>query len=130
MASDPAFAATVKTASGLVPATLDTVMTAPTNVTTIVTAGSSGSKIEQIRCQGIATTVAGIVNIFLYDGATYHLFDQFLVTAVTSSATAVAYQATNTYSNLWIPTGWSLRVTNTIAGNQAIIKVTVTYGDF
>ena len=131
MATTPAFAATTITWSGLVPATLDTSLTAPTNVTTLGTAGASGSQINEIVCQGVGTTVAGVVNIFLYDGSTYHLYDQFLVTAVTSSTTAVAWRATRQYANLWLPSNsWSLRCTVTTSGNQSMVKVTATGGSF
>jgi hypothetical protein len=129
MASTPAFASTPVCWSGLVPATLDTSLTAPTNVTTLGTAGANGTQVNEIVCQGVGTTVAGVVNIFLYDGSTYHLFDQFLVLAITSSTTATAWRASRTYQNLWLPSNsWSLRCTNTIAGNQSMVKVTATGG--
>ena len=130
MATNPAFAATVNTGSGLVNATLDTSLTAPTNITTIFTAGASGSKIEEITMVGVGTTVAGVVNIFRYDGATYHLIDQVLVSAVTSSTTAIAFYNTKKYINLFLKNGDTLRVTNTIAGNQSLIKVTAFGEDF
>jgi hypothetical protein len=130
MAADPAFASTPAIGSGLLPATLDTSLTAPTTVTTIVTAAANGTKIEELVFQGVGTTVAGVINIFLYDGTTYHLYDQVLVTAVTSSTTAVAFRTNRTYTNLVLKTGWSLRVTGTIAGNQSMVKVTAHGGDF
>lgn len=130
MASAPAFAATPNVGSGLVPATLDTSLTAPTNVTTILTAGASGSKIQEIILQGVGTTVASVVNIFRYDGATYHLIDQVLVAAVTSSTILVAYRASRVYDNLVLKSGDTLRVTNTVSGNQSMIKVTALGGDF
>lgn len=130
MADKPAFAATPNNGSGLVPATLDTSLTAPTNVTTIWTAGSSGGKVNEIVCQGVATTVAGVVNIFRHDGSTYHLVDQFLVPVVTSSTTALAYRANRTYDNWSWVASETLRVTVTVAGLQSGIKVTVFGGNF
>ena len=130
MATAPAFASTVNLGSGLVSATLDTSLTAPTNVTTIVTGVAAGTKIEELVFQGVGTTVASVVNVFLYDGSTYHLYDQALITAVTSSTTAVAFRNTRQYTNLLLKDNtWSLRVTNTVAGNQSMIKVTATGGD-
>lgn len=130
MAANPSFAATVNTGSGLVPATLDTSLTAPTNTTTILTAGASGTKIEEITCVGVGTTVASNINVFRYDGATYHLIDQYNVAAVSSSTTAPAYYNTKRYPNLLLKSGDTLRVTNTVAGNQALIKVTAFGGDY
>jgi len=131
MASSPAFSSTVIVGSGLVPATLDTSLTAPTNVTTIVTGGASGTKIEELVFQGVGTTVASVVNVFLYDGSTYHLYDQVLISAVTSSTTAVAFRTNRQYANLFLKdNNWSLKVSNTVAGNQSMIKVTASGGSF
>lgn len=131
MAATPSFAATPKVGAGLVHATLDTSLTAPTNVTTIITGGSSGTKVEELIFQGVGTTVASVVNVFLYDATTYHLVDQVLVTAITSSTTAVAFRARRQYQNLLLPsTSHSIRVTNTVAGNQSMIKVSALGADF
>lgn len=124
MASTPSFAATPILGAGLIPATLDTSLTAPTNTTSLFTAGSSGTKVEEIVFQGVGTTAAGVVNVFAYDGSTYHLIDQVLVSAVTSNTTSVAFRAVRQYTNLVLPSSsWSLRVTGTVSTNQSMIKV-------
>ena len=83
---------------------------------------------HEIVAQGVGTTVAAVLNIFLHDGSTYHLVDQILVSAVTSSTTAVAFRARRQYENLFIPDNWSLRVSQTVSGNQSMIKVTAFGG--
>lgn len=131
MAASPSFAATPVTWAGLVPATADTSLTAPTNVTTLGTGGASGTKIDSISCQAVGSTAAGVVNVFLHDGTTYHLFDQFLVPAVTSSTTARAWRQSRSYPDLVLPSSsWSLRATNTVSSNQSMIKVVAVGGDF
>lgn len=130
MANAPAFASVVNVGSGLVPATADTSRTAPTNATTILTAGSLGSKIEEIVFQGVGTTVAGIVCVFRYDGSTYHLIDEVAITAVTPSTTVAAFRTTRQYANLLLKSGDTLRVTTQIAGNQSLVKVTASGADF
>jgi hypothetical protein len=131
MGATPQFASTPIAWAGLVPATADASLTAPTNVTTLGTAGASGSKVDEITCQAVATTVDGVVNVFLFDGSTYHLYDQFLVPAVTSSTTAKAWRSSRLYTNLVLPSSsWSLRVTVTVAGLQSLIKVTAIGGSF
>lgn len=100
-------------------------------MTTLGTAGTNGTKIEEIVVQGVATTTACMVNIFLYDGSTYHLYDQFTITAVTSSTTAAAIRLSKTYTNLMLPSNsWSLRCTVTVAGDQSLLKVVATGGSF
>jgi hypothetical protein len=118
MATAPAFAATPKLGS-IAAAGFDTSLTAPSTTATVLTAGASGTKIEEIVVQGTGTTVAGILNIFAYDGSTYHLIDQVLISATTSSTTAVAFRALRQYTNLVLPANtWTLRITHTVTGND------------
>lgn len=126
----PAFTATPNVGLGLVPGTLDTSLTAPTNVTTVFTAGASGSKVDQVTLTGVGTTVAGVVNLFILRSAVYYLVDQFLITALTSSTTAIAFTATHTYENFLLANGDVLKVTNTVSGNQSLIQVACYGGDF
>jgi hypothetical protein len=114
--------------------TADTSLTAPTTVGTIVTAGASGTRIDYIDIQGVATTAAGLINLFVYDGTTYVLWQQVPVQVVTSSTTVPAFVATlssNSNANimpLTLPTGYSLRATTSIT--QTGIRVTAYGGDF
>jgi hypothetical protein len=127
MAASPAYAATPVIWAGLIPAAADVSFTAPTNFTTLGSAGASGTKIVQIDVEPVATTVAGLVNIFAYDGTTYHLMESVVISAATVSTTAAPVKQTFVYDNLVLPNGWSLRVTGTIAGNVSLVKV-VAYG--
>lgn len=127
MATAPAYAATPVIWAGIIPGTLDTSFTAPTNQTTLGSAGASGTKIVQVDIEPLATTVAGLVNIFAHDGTTYHLVESVTVSAATVSTTVAPVKQTYTYENLVLPTGWSLRVTGTIAGNVSLVKV-IAYG--
>lgn len=117
MSSTPAFASTPNVGSASLGG-FDTSLTAPSTVSTILTAGSSGAKIDEIVVQGTGTTVAGVVNIFVHDGSSYSLVDQFLITAVTSSTTAVAFRNTRQYANLILENGWTLRASHTTTGND------------
>ena len=124
MATAPAYAATPNVGSGLVPATADTSRTGPTNTTTVFTGGASGSRVEEITLVGVGTTVLGVVCLFRYDGATYHLIDEFVVTVATPSTTVAAFRTSRQYANLLLKNGDTLRVTTQIAGNQSDRKST------
>jgi hypothetical protein len=82
----------------------------------------------------VATTVAGLINLFVYDGTNYVLWNQVPVIAITSSTTAPAFSAllsSNNNSNimpLTLPTGYSLRAATSVA--QTGIRVTAYGGDF
>lgn len=119
MAVDPIFATTPNIDSGQVSATADTSLTATTTYTTIFTAGSSGSKIEEIVFQGVGTTLAGVVRLFIYNGSTVRLLWEEAVTVVTSSTTAATYRTARQFDNLVLEAGWTIRMTSAVA-NQLI----------
>lgn len=133
MATSAQYAATPRIGSATL-TTADTSLTAPTTVGTVLTAGASGTRIDYIDIQGVATTSAGLINLFIYDGANYILWSQVPVIAVTSSTTTPAFQATmssNVNANLMpliLPTGYSLRATTSVS--QTGVRVTAQGGDF
>jgi hypothetical protein len=128
MAADPIFATTPNIDSGQVSATADTSLTATTTYTTVFTAGASGSKIEEIVFQGVGSTLAGVVRIFIYNGSTVRLLWEEAVTVVSSSTTAATYRTSRQFDNLVLEAGWTLRVTSAVA-NQ-LIAVHVFGADF
>jgi len=133
MSTSAQYASTPKVGSANL-TTADTSLTAPTTVGTILTAGASGTRIDYIEVQGVATTVAGLVNLFIFDGTTYFLWQQVPVIAITSSTTVPAFAAnlsSNSNSNvmpLTLPTGYSLRATTSVA--QTGVRVIAYGGDF
>lgn len=134
--TQPIFASTPKTWAGTAPATLDTSLTAPANITTLVTAGANGTKIEQITINYVASTTAScVINIFNYDGSTYHLFDSFIMNSGTVATNNMpnptfANNGIRYYKNWVIQTGWSVRFSVTVATGQSAFKVTAQGGDF
>lgn len=134
MAAAPAFASTVLLGAARLGA-VETSTSVPTTSSVIVTAGASGSKIEEIVAEASTTTltpttVAGLVYLYLYDGATYWMFDTLTVTAVTASATTAPFRASNRYANLWLATGWSLRASQSVAANANLLVVSAFGGSF
>jgi hypothetical protein len=123
MSAAPAYAATPVVWSGLVPGTADTSWTAPTHTTSLGSAGSNGTKIVQIDVIPAGTVVAGLVNVFAYDGTTYHLHESITIAAYTSSTTAAPPKQTYAYDNVVLPSGWSLVITTTVSGNVSLVEV-------
>lgn len=94
-----------------------------------------GAKIEEVRINATATsvgpvTVGGVVYVFAHDGTTASLVDSIAVSAVTGSSSAVPFQFVKTYSNFWLRSGWSLRASQSIAGNANILKCVAFGGEF
>lgn len=133
MSTSAQYAATPKVGAALL-TTADTSLTAPSTVGTVVSAGASGTRIDYIEVMGVATTVSSLINLFIYDGSTYHLWQQVPVQAITTATTTPSFTAnlsSNTNANvmpLTLPTGYSLRATTTVA--QTGVKVIAYGGDF
>jgi hypothetical protein len=133
MSTSAQYASVPKIGSALL-TTADTSLTAPTIVGTVFTAGASGSRIDYIDVQGVASTVASLINLFIFDGTNYFLYTQIPVQVITSSTTAPAFQAvisSNTNANILpinLPTGYSLRATTSIT--QTGVRVTALGGDY
>lgn len=134
MATDPVFASTPVLGAALL-GTAETNLRVPTQSSVVLTAGADGTKIEEIVVQAsqttlVATTVAGQVYLFLFDGTTYTLFDTVLVTAVTASTTVAGFRLSRIYPNLILKSGWSLRASQSVAGNANVLNVFALGGDF
>lgn len=127
MATTPNFASTVKSWATSI-SSADTSRTAPTNTGTLVTAGSSGSRIDEITITGAGTsTTANVVRVFLYSGTTYYLYREVLISANTASASNPTFTTTLAFNSFVIPSGWSVRVTT---NNAEAYHVTAFGGDF
>jgi hypothetical protein len=128
MATAPAFAATPLIGSAAVSATADTSYTAPTHAVSVIASQPNGCKIDEIRYEGIGTTVAGTITVFANDGTNFHLIDTIPVPAMTASTTVAPWSAVKPYPNLQLPTGWSLQVASTVASQ--LVNVTALGGAF
>lgn len=115
MATSPAFAVTPRIGAVSI-ATADSSYTAPSNVGTVITGASTGTRIAEIVVKCAATSAAAIVRVFLYDGTTYWLYDEITVAAATGSSTVQQTRVSTSYTNLILPSAsWSVRVTTSIA---------------
>lgn len=109
MALEPQYGSTPRLASVNV-ATANTNRDGTGTVATLITAGTNGTQIREIAYKARVTTTAGMLRIFLHDGSTFYLFDEIGVLAATVSGTVQASRGSVTYSNLFLPSGWSVRV--------------------
>lgn len=84
-------------------------------IVNIFTAGGTGSRIDAIDIQATANTTAGMIRLFMFDGANNRLIGEYPVSAITPSATQPAFSAQLTTANLAnllpliLPTGYALR---------------------
>lgn len=100
-------------------------------IATIGTAGANGTRIDEIRVKATGDPADSIVTIFLYDGATYFLFDEFDLNDPAAASTTVAgYSEPRYYQNLILPSGWSIRAAITVALTSGVINVFAFGGDY
>jgi hypothetical protein len=94
---------------------------AAANIFILVPTSTNGVRIDQIRVKGCsssitAATAAQQVQIWVHDGTTAYLYDELLVTATTPNTTTTAsFLLEKSYSNLVLPSTWSLYMSTTVA---------------
>jgi len=102
---------------------------------TVLTAGTSGSRIDSIVIQAAATTTAGMVRLFIHVGTNARLYDEVPVIPVTPGASAPAWSvalgnnaplSSGRYP-LMLPTGFSLRAST---HNAEAFSIHAIEGDF
>ena len=97
-------------------------------VVTVFTAGTNGSRIDDITVVSTGTTTAGVVRLFIHDGTNARLFREILVSAITPSVTVETFRAAIQDLALLLPTGYSLRASTQIAETFNVIVTRA--GDF
>jgi hypothetical protein len=127
MAANPSFSATPNLGLAVPSNTaMGGTLIAPTNTTTLFTAGASGSRVELIRItQTASSSASGLINIFVVRSATFYLYDQLGYGAVTITATSQPIPVELYYSYLELKSGDTLAIVNTVSsatgGNWAVL---------
>ena len=108
MASAPVYAATPR-CSAVSISTAATNNRTGTSASTVFTAGSSGSRIEEVRLKAQGTTTAGTVRFYVHNGSAFFILEEQAYPANTASASNPSVEYTIQFSNLILPSGYSLR---------------------
>ena len=114
-------------------ASVTTAQTARTNITgttglTALTATSTdGTRIDSISIQAAATTAAGLIFIWLFDGTTSRLMDEISMTGATGSATVTGDYRIKYYQNFNVPPTYQLFCSTTITQNMNIFAYGGTF---
>lgn len=126
MATQAQYAATPKLGIGQV-SVANTNRDGTGTITTIFWAGANGSRIDAIDLKAVGTTTAGMIRLFIHDGADARLLTEVPVTAITPSATLPSWEAqlnTNSMSQVLpiiLSTNYSLRASTEKAETFNII---------
>jgi hypothetical protein len=129
MASNPSFISTPRIGR----CSLSTANTATDGTGTIadlILGVAAGTRVLSVVVQGTATTVASLVNLFLYDGTNWDLFDQVTISATTGSNTVKGYRLVTAYTDLVLPSASAkLGATITVAPTTGTVRVMAFGGD-
>lgn len=99
-------------------------------ITDLIVGVSAGTRVLEVVTQATGTTVAALVNLFLWDGANWDLFDQITISGSTGSNTAKGNRVSTSYQNLVLPSATAkLGCTITVAPSAGTVRVTALGGD-
>lgn len=119
----PIFALVPETRRELITATTtDKSGATATNLVTLVTGATDGTKISGLGFKFVGTSTAGLFLIFITDtaGANPRLYDEIAYAAVTSSATVATVRGWQTYADLQLKAGQLLIVGATTTNTNII----------
>jgi hypothetical protein len=129
MAASPAFISAPRIGR-LSLSTANTATDGTGTINDLIVGVSAGTRILSVNVQGTATTVAALVNLFLFDGTNWDLFDQVTITATTGSNTTKGYRLVTAYTDLVLPTAsWKLGATISVAPSSGTVRVAAFGGD-
>lgn len=79
-------------------------------IVNILTAGASGSRIDRLRIKATATTTAGTIRIYVFDGTNIRLLLERIVAAIVPGAAVAAFEDFVSFTGgLQLPATFALR---------------------
>jgi len=127
----PIFALTPKMAVGRITGTTtDRSGTTTTNLITLVSATTDGTKVTQIGYKSTGVSALGNFLIFISDtdGTTLRAFDEILISSITPSTSVLAARQVNFYSDLQLKSGQKILVG--VTALTAFMDAFAQIGDF
>jgi hypothetical protein len=89
-------------------------ITGTTGLVQLTATSTNGTRVDAITVKGKGTTVASILSVWIYNGTTSFLYDEFDVTAITASTTVDSFVLTKTYNNLTLPPTYQLYISEQV----------------
>ena len=95
-------------------------ITGTTGLTQLTATSTEGTRIDGISIKAAATSAAGLIFIWHYDGTTSRLVDELICTAITGSATLAGDYNYKSYVNFNLPPTHQLYTSTTITQNYNV----------
>lgn len=129
MAASPAFISAPRIGR-LSLSTANTATDGTGTINDLIVGVAAGTRVLSVNVQGTATTVAALVNLFLWDGTQWDLFDQVTISATTGSNTVKGYRLVTAYTDLVLPSAsYKLGATISVAPTTGTVRVSAWGGD-
>lgn len=125
MATDPQFLSTIRTEVGQI-STANTNRDGTGSITSIFTAGASGSKVLTIEIKAVSTTTAGMIRIYLNDGVNIRLWQEVNVSAITPSTTVQTFYG-RVAPDFILESGYTVSAST---NNAETFNIIITGGDY
>ena len=106
--------------SGQTAVTARTPITGTTGLVKLTDTSTNGTRVDAITVKATGTSVAGLLDIWIYNGTTSFLFDEIAYAAVTANTITVSNVATTTYATLTLPPTYQLYVSQQVTSNCAV----------
>lgn len=90
----------------------------------ILTAGADGARIDEIVVKATGDPADSVVTIFIHNGTSYFLYDEFDIGNPAAASTTVGgYRESRLYDNLILESGEKLAAAITVALTAGVINV-------
>lgn len=124
MATQPAFASTPRLGYGSV-STANTARDGTGTIVDVLTGVAAGTRIFEIVLKATGDPADSVVTIFIHDGTSYRLYDEFdLADPAAASTTVTGYRISRKYDNLVLPSSsHKLAAAITVALTSGVINV-------
>lgn len=130
MATSPNFAQTPKIGAASVSAANTARDGTGTIVTVFTAAATYGSRLNRVVLQATDNPADSVVTIFLHDGSSFWLFDEFDLGDPAAASTTAPGMRMERFYDVDIPGGWSLRAAITVALTGGVVNVLAFATDY
>lgn len=101
-----------------------------TGLVQLTATSTNGTKVDAITVTAKGTTVANIVDIWIYNGTTSYLYAEIPVSAVTPSTTTQAFTTTVLFNNLVLPSTYQLYISEQVGTTSADLNIMAFGGQY
>ena len=130
MASTPTFTSTPRLAVAAV-STANTARDGTGTIVDILTGVTAGTRVDRVVVQATGNPADSVVTLFLHNGTSYFLFDEFDLGDPLGASNAIpGFRSEKAYQDLILPSSsWKIAAAITVALTSGVVNVFAFGGD-